>query len=422
MRHFAYKNGELYAEDVPLREIAAKVGTPAYIYSTATFERHFRVFTEAFKGRDALVAYSVKANSNLGVLATLAKMGAGADVVSGGELARALAVGIPGNKIVFSGVGKRPDEMDMALKAGIKVFNVESLPELYVLNARAKALNVKAPIAFRVNPDVSAGGHEKISTGKAENKFGIAWSSAEQAYADAAALANIDIVGVDVHIGSQITDLAPFETAINKVGNLITRLRKQGHSIKSFDVGGGLGIPYDSSNAVPPGPDEYGRLVKRLTAEMDIQLIFEPGRMVAGNAGVLLSEVIYVKQGEDRTFAIIDAAMNDLIRPSLYDAYHEVEPVIEAQSEARQPYDIVGPVCESGDTFAKHRDLPKLNQGDLVVFHSAGAYGAVLSSQYNTRPLIPEIIVNGDQCEVTRERPSLEDILRGERIPSWLEG
>ena len=422
MRHFAYKNGELYAEDVPLREIAAKVGTPAYIYSTATFERHFRVFTEAFKGRDALVAYSVKANSNLGVLATLAKMGAGADVVSGGELARALAVGIPGNKIVFSGVGKRPDEMDMALKAGIKVFNVESLPELHVLSARAKALNVKAPIAFRVNPDVSAGGHEKISTGKAENKFGIAWSSAEQAYADAAALANIDIVGVDVHIGSQITDLAPFETAINKVGNLITRLRKQGHSIKSFDVGGGLGIPYDSSNAVPPGPDEYGRLVKRLTAEMDIQLIFEPGRMVAGNAGVLLSEVIYVKQGEDRTFAIIDAAMNDLIRPSLYDAYHEVEPVIEAQSEARQPYDIVGPVCESGDTFAKHRDLPKLNQGDLVVFHSAGAYGAVLSSQYNTRPLIPEIIVNGDQFEVTRERPSLEDILRGERIPSWLEG
>ena len=422
MRHFAYKNGELYAEDVPLREIAAKVGTPAYIYSTATFERHFRVFTEAFKGRDALVAYSVKANSNLGVLATLAKMGAGADVVSGGELARALAVGIPGNKIVFSGVGKRPDEMDMALKAGIKVFNVESLPELHVLNARAKALNVKAPIAFRVNPDVSAGGHEKISTGKAENKFGIAWSSAEKAYADAAALANIDIVGVDVHIGSQITDLAPFETAINKVGNLITRLRKQGHSIKSFDVGGGLGIPYDSSNAVPPGPDEYGRLVKRLTAEMDIQLIFEPGRMVAGNAGVLLSEVIYVKQGEDRTFAIIDAAMNDLIRPSLYDAYHEVEPVIEAQSDARQPYDIVGPVCESGDTFAKHRDLPKLNQGDLVVFHSAGAYGAVLSSQYNTRPLIPEIIVNGDQFEVTRERPSLEDILRGERIPSWLEG
>ena len=420
MRHFAYKNGELFAEDVALRDIAKQVGTPAYIYSTATFERHFRVFTEAFKGRDALVAYSVKANSNLGVLATLAKMGAGADVVSGGELARALAVGIPASKIVFSGVGKRPDEMDMALKAGIKVFNVESMPELYVLNERAKKLGVKAPVAFRVNPDVTAGGHEKISTGKAENKFGIAWSRAETSYADAAKLAHIEIVGVDVHIGSQITDLAPFEKAINKVGDLIARLREQGHSIKSFDVGGGLGIPYDSSNDVPPGPDEYGRLVKRLTAEMDIQLIFEPGRMVAGNAGVLLSEVVYIKEGEDRKFAIIDAAMNDLMRPALYDAFHEVEPVIEPSSTARQPYDIVGPVCESGDTFAKHRDLPDVKSGDLIVFHSAGAYGAVLSGQYNTRPLIPEVIVNGDKFEVTRERPTIEDILRTERVPSWL--
>ena len=421
MRHFAYKNGELYAEDVPLRAIAEKVGTPAYIYSTATFERHFRVFTEAFKGRDALVAYSVKANSNLGVLATLSKMGAGADVVSGGELARALAVGIPGKKIVFSGVGKRADEMDMALKAGIKVFNVESLPELYVLNERAALLGVKAPIAFRVNPDVSAGGHEKISTGKAENKFGIAWSRAEQAYSEAAALPHIEIVGVDVHIGSQITDLAPFEAAINKVGGLITRLRAQGHTINSFDVGGGLGIPYDSSNDVPPGPDEYGQLVKRLTSDMDIELIFEPGRMVAGNAGVLLSEVVYIKNGEDRRFAILDAAMNDLIRPALYDAYHEIEPVIQAQNEDRHAYDIVGPVCESGDTFAKHRELPELSQGDFVVFHSAGAYGSVLSSQYNTRPLIPEIIVNGDQFEVTRERPTIADILRSEHIPSWLE-
>ena len=421
MRHFAYKNGELYAEGVPLRDIAAKVGTPAYIYSTATFERHFRVFTEAFKGRDALVAYSVKANSNLGVLATLSKMGAGADVVSGGELARALAVGIPSEKIVFSGVGKRADEMDMALKAGIKVFNVESLPELYILNERATALGLKAPIAFRVNPDVSAGGHEKISTGKAENKFGIAWSSAQSAYAEAAKLSNIEIVGVDVHIGSQITDLAPFEAAINTVGGLIKRLRSDGHTIKSFDVGGGLGIPYDSSNSVPPGPDEYGRLVKKLTADMDIQLIFEPGRMVAGNAGVLLSEVIYVKQGEDRKFAILDAAMNDLLRPALYDAYHEIECVKQPQSDNQQTYDIVGPVCESGDTFAKHRKLPELQQGDLVVFHSAGAYGSVLSSQYNTRPLIPEIIVNGEQFEITRERPSIEDILRSERVPSWLQ-
>ena len=420
MRHFSYKNGELYAEDVPLRDIAKAVGTPAYIYSTATFERHFNVFTEAFSDRDALVAYSVKANSNLGVLATLSKLGAGADVVSAGELARALAVGIPGEKIVFSGVGKRADEMDMALKAGIKVFNVESLPELHILNQRAKNLGLKAPVSFRVNPDVSAGGHEKISTGKAENKFGIAWSSAEQAYKDAAQLSNIDIVGVDVHIGSQITDLAPFEAAINKVGGLIKRLREQGHRIKSFDVGGGLGIPYDSTNDVPPGPDEYGRLVKRLTADMDIQLIFEPGRMVAGNAGVLLSEVVYIKQGEDRTFAILDAAMNDLIRPALYEAYHEVEPVIEPTSNSRQLYDIVGPVCETGDTFAKHRKLPELAQGDLVVFHSAGAYGSVLSSQYNTRPLIPEVLVNGDQFEVVRERPTIDEILSSENIPSWL--
>jgi len=420
MRHFAYRNGELYAEDVPLREIAAQVGTPAYVYSTATLERHFRVFTEAFSGRKALVAYSVKANSNLAVLATLSKMGAGADVVSGGELARALSVGIPGEKIVFSGVGKTPSEMDMALKAGIKVFNVESLPELYVLNERARLMNVKAPIAFRVNPDVSAGGHEKISTGKAENKFGIAWSSAETAYDEAASLPHIEIVGVDVHIGSQITDLAPFETAINKVGDLITRLRAKGHTINSFDVGGGLGIPYNSNNDVPPGPDAYGRLVKQLTADMDIELIFEPGRMVAGNAGVLLSRIIFVKQGEDREFAILDAAMNDLIRPALYDAYHEIECVIEATSPERRPYDIVGPVCETGDTFAKERQLPALAPDDLVVFHSAGAYGAVLSSQYNTRPLIPEVMVKGDKFDVIRQRPTIEDILRLESIPSWL--
>jgi diaminopimelate decarboxylase len=420
MRHFAYKNGELHAEDVPVRDIAAQVGTPAYIYSTATLERHFRVFTDAFAGRKALVAYSVKANSNLGVLATLSKMGAGADVVSGGELARALAVGIPGEKIVFSGVGKTSGEMDMALKAGIKVFNIESLSELYVLNDRARLMGVKAPIAFRVNPDVSAGGHEKISTGKAENKFGIAWSSAEQAYGEAASLPHIKIVGVDVHIGSQITELAPFETAINKVGQLIARLRAQGHIIQSFDVGGGLGIPYNSDNDVPPGPDAYGRLVKKLTADMDIELIFEPGRMVAGNAGILLSRVVYVKQGEDREFAILDAAMNDLIRPALYDAYHEIETVNQPASPARRPYDIVGPVCETGDTFAKQRNLPPLKQDDLVVFHSAGAYGAVLSSQYNTRPLIPEVMVKGDQYEIIRQRPTIEDILSLETIPSWL--
>jgi len=421
MRHFAYKDGELFAENVALRQIANDVGTPVYVYSAATLERHFRVFTEAFAGRDALVAYSVKANSNLGVLATLAKMGAGADVVSGGELARALTVGIPGEKIVFSGVGKTANEMDTALQAGIKVFNVESLPELYILNERARLMKTKAPIAFRVNPDVSAGGHEKISTGKAENKFGIAWSKAEMAYAEAASLEHIEIVGVDVHIGSQITDLAPFKTAINKVGTLISRLRANGHRIKSFDVGGGLGIPYDNNNDVPPGPDAYGRLVKELTADMDIELIFEPGRMVAGNAGVLLSRVVYVKKGEDREFAILDAAMNDLIRPALYDAYHEIEPVTQSVTDERRDYDIVGPVCETGDTFAKQRKLPMLAQDDLVVFHSAGAYGAVLSSQYNTRPLIPEVIVKDSQYEIIRQRPKIEDILRLETIPAWLK-
>ncbi len=420
MRHFNYKNGELYAEDVPLRDIAAKTGTPVYIYSTATLERHFNVFTQAFAGRKALVAYSVKANSNLGVLATLSKMGAGADVVSGGELARALSAGIPSTKIVFSGVGKTRPEMDMALKAGIKVFNVESLAELHVLNERAGVMKLKAPIAFRVNPDVSAGGHEKISTGKAENKFGIAWSRAQAAYAEAAKLPHIEIIGVDVHIGSQITELTPFKAAIEKVGGLIKRLRAQGHNIKSFDVGGGLGIPYNSDNDVPPGPDAYGRLVKQLTADMEIELIFEPGRMIAGNAGVLLSRVIYVKQGEDRKFAILDAAMNDLIRPALYDAYHEIEPVMQTTSDLRSLYDVVGPVCETGDTFAKQRSLPDLKADDLVVFHSAGAYGAVLSSQYNTRPLIPEVMVNGAEFSVIRQRPSLEDMLSLESMPDWL--
>lgn len=421
MRHFDFKNGEMFAEDVPLRSIAQEVGTPCYVYSTATFERHYNVFADSFKGIDALVAYSVKANSNIGVLATLAKLGAGADVVSGGELARALTAGIPGSKIVFSGVGKTADEMRAALQAGIRVFNVESLPELYVLNDTAKELDLKAPIAFRVNPDVSAGGHEKISTGKKENKFGIAWSHAEQAYGEAAKLPNIKVVGVDVHIGSQIDELAPFEAAIAKCKDLITRLRAQGHSIQSFDIGGGLGIPYGDNSKTPPPPAEYGAMVKRLTADMDVQMIFEPGRMIAGNAGVLLSKVLYVKKGEDRKFLIVDAAMNDLIRPALYDAYHEIEPVkAPGSAYSEMTYDVVGPICESGDTFTKSRDLPEMEAGDLIVMHSAGAYGAAQSSQYNTRPLIPEVLVKGEIFEVIRERPSIAEILKNERLPSWL--
>jgi len=421
MRHFDFKNGEMFAEDVPLRKIAEAVGTPCYVYSTATFQRHYRVFAESFDGITALVAYSVKANSNIAILATLAKMGAGADVVSGGELARALTAGIPPDKIVFSGVGKTADEMRLALSTGIRIFNVESLPELYVLNDIAANMDIIAPIAFRVNPDVSAGGHEKISTGKKENKFGIAWSQAEQAYAAAAKLANIDIVGVDVHIGSQIDTLAPFEAAIAKVGGLITKLRTAGHSIRSFDIGGGLGIPYGDNSKTPPPPSDYGALVKRLTADMDVEMIFEPGRMISGNAGILLSEVLYVKKGEDRKFLIVDAAMNDLLRPALYDAYHEIEPVMAPGRNYNEvTYDVVGPICESGDTFTKSRDLPEMKAGDLLVMHSAGAYGAAQASQYNTRPLVPEVLVKGDKFEIIRERPAIEEILRSERLPSWL--
>lgn len=420
MRHFDFKDGALHAEGVALSEIAAEVGTPVYVYSSATLERHYRVFAEGLAGVNSLIAYSVKANSNIAVLQTLAKLGAGADVVSGGELARALIAGIPADRIVFSGVGKTRDEMAQALHAGIKMFNVESLPELYVLNEVALGLGTRAPMTFRVNPDVTAGGHEKISTGKKENKFGIAWSRAEEAYAEAANLPGIEVVGVDVHIGSQIDDLAPFEAAIQKVGALIERLRKAGHNIRVFDIGGGLGIPYGDNSRTPPPPSDYGALVRRLTSDLDVQMVFEPGRMIAGNSGVLLTKVLYVKEGEDRSFLIIDAAMNDLLRPALYDAFHDIEPVIAPGPDFDSAtYDIVGPICESGDTFAKAREMPALEAGDLVVIHSAGAYGAAQSSQYNTRPLVPEVMVRGDQYRIIRERPRIEDILKTERLADW---
>ena len=421
MRHFEHRNGVMHAEGVPLPDIADAVGTPVYVYSRATLERHFRVFADSFDGLDTLVAYSVKANSNIAVLGVLARLGAGADVVSGGELARAQVAGIPGSRIVFSGVGKTRAEMADALRANIAMFNVESLPELHALNAVAVSMGRRAPIAFRVNPDVSAGGHEKISTGKKENKFGVAWSRAEAAYAEAAALRGIEVVGVDVHIGSQIDQLAPFEAAIRKVGGLITRLREQGHAIREFDIGGGLGIPYGDNNRTPPPPSEYGALVRRLTADLGVRMVFEPGRMIAGNAGVLMSRVLYEKRGEDRDFLILDAAMNDLLRPALYDAWHDAEPVVAPGQDYREAtYDIVGPVCESGDTFAKARDMGAMQAGDLLVFHSAGAYGAAQSSQYNTRPLVPEVLVDGAQFAVIRERPGVEDILKTERIPDWV--
>ena len=420
MRHFDYHDGEMFAEDVALSRIADEVGTPVYVYSTATFTRHFRVFADSFDDPRALIAYSVKANSNIAVLATLAKQGAGADVVSGGELKRALIAGIPASKIVFSGVGKTRTEMHDALIAGIRVFNVESLEELRLLNEVALELGKIAPIAFRVNPDVTAGGHAKISTGKKENKFGIAWSQSEQAYAEAARLPAIEIVGVDVHIGSQISELAPFEAAIVKVGGLIKRLRAAGHTISSFDIGGGLGIPYGNNEAAPPSPSEYAALVKRLTADLNVDMIFEPGRMIAGNSGVLLSKVLYVKRGEDRDFLIIDAAMNDLIRPALYDAFHDMEPVLQGDLDKMETYDVVGPICESGDTFSKGREMPRLESGNLIVLHSAGAYGAAQASQYNTRPLVPEVLVNGADYAVIRDRPSIEDILKTESLPDWL--
>lgn len=421
MRHFDYKDGEMHAENIPLSKIAAEVGTPVYVYSTATFTRHYKVFAENFSDTEALVAYSVKANSNIAVLATLAKLGAGADVVSGGELKRALIAGIPAKKIVFSGVGKTREEMEDALTAGIRVFNVESLPELRLLNEIALSMGKKAPIAFRVNPDVTAGGHDKISTGKKENKFGIAWSRAEATYSEAAKLPAIKIVGVDVHIGSQISDLAPFEKAIVKVGGLIKRLRAAGHSITSFDIGGGLGIPYGNNTTPPPLPSEYAAMVKRLTADLNVEMIFEPGRMIAGNSGILLSEVLYVKRGEDRDFLIIDAAMNDLLRPALYDAFHDMEAVKQPSLDQMETYDVVGPICESGDTFTKGREMPRLESGELIVLHSAGAYGAAQASQYNTRPLIPEVLVNGDEFAVIRSRPSVKDILKTESLPDWLD-
>ncbi|MXQ09336.1 diaminopimelate decarboxylase [Alphaproteobacteria bacterium GH1-50] len=422
MDHFLYKDGVLHAEDVPVAEIAAEVGTPFYVYSRATLTRHFRLFDEALDGMEHLVCYAMKANSNQAVLAVMAKLGAGVDVVSGGEYARAKAAGFPGERIVFSGVGKTVAEMEAALTGGIRQFNVESEPELARLSGVATRLGLTAPVTIRVNPDVDAKTHEKIATGKSENKFGIPISRARTVYAEAAALPGIEVVGIDVHIGSQLTDLAPFEAAYVKVAELTETLRADGHDIRRLDLGGGLGIPYERSNSAPPLPVEYGDVVRRTVGHLGCEIEIEPGRLIAGNAGLLVSEVIYVKSGEDREFLILDAAMNDLIRPAMYGAYHEIVPVIEAPAGAETTtYDIVGPVCESGDTFTKGRAMPSLAAGDLVAFRSAGAYGAVMSSEYNTRPLIPEVLVDGHQFAVIRARPTFDDIINRDTIPHWLE-
>lgn len=421
MDHFLYRNGSLHAEDVALTEIAAAVGTPFYCYSSATLTRHYNLFTEALQPLPHLVCFAIKSLSNVAVLKLLGDLGAGMDVVSGGEYRRAIAAGVSGDRIVFSGVGKTREEMRLALTGGIRQFNVESEPELRALSEVAVSLGVVAPITVRVNPDVDARTHEKIATGKKENKFGIPIDRASAVYADAARLPGLKVIGIDVHIGSQLTELEPFEQAYLKVADLTQRLRSEGHVISRLDLGGGLGIPYTRSNEAPPLPMEYGALIKRTLGHLGCEIEIEPGRLISGNSGVLVSKVIYVKNGEDRDFLILDAAMNDLVRPSMYGAHHDIVPVIEpvAASEA-QNYDVVGPVCETGDTFAKARPLPALAEGDLVAFRSAGAYGAVMASEYNTRPLIPEVLVKGDQFAVIRARPSYDEILNRDSIPEWL--
>ena len=421
MDHFLYKDGVLHAEEVALTEIAAAVGTPFYVYSTATLTRHFQLFDEALAGMDHLVCYAMKAASNQAILKTLGDLGAGMDVVSGGEYARAKAAGIPGDRIVFSGVGKTADEIRAALTGGIRQFNVESEPEMQVISRVAVDVGVTAPITIRVNPDVDAKTHAKIATGKSENKFGIPISRARDVYAMAAALPNIEIVGIDVHIGSQLTQLAPFEAAYIKVAEVVEQLRADGHNIRRLDLGGGLGIPYTRSNETPPLPSEYGAMVKRVLGHLDCEIEIEPGRLIVGNAGLLVSSVIYVKQGEDREFLILDAAMNDLIRPAMYNAHHDIVPVVEPlPGQEQTKYDIVGPVCESGDTFAKGRDMARMVSDDLVAFRSAGAYGAVMSSEYNSRPLIPEVLVNGNDFAVIRARPTFDEMINRDTIPMWL--
>ncbi len=422
MDYFIYKNGVLHAEGVAVPEIAASVGTPFYLYSTATFERHFTVFDEALNGLDHKIFFAMKANGNMAVLRLLAAMGAGMDVVSGGEYAKARAAGVAGDMIVFSGVGKTVDEMRQVLAGGIRQFNVESEPELRQLSRVATEMGKTAPVTLRVNPDVDARTHAKIATGKSENKFGIPMSKAREAYKKAARLPGIEVVGIDVHIGSQLTDLEPFRQAFTRVAALTGALRADGHTIRRLDLGGGLGIPYARSNEAPPLPMDYGQVIRETVGHLGCEIEIEPGRLIAGNAGILVSKVIYLKHGEGRDFLIIDAAMNDLIRPAMYDAHHDIVPVQEPPAgTALAPVDIVGPVCESGDTFSKQRPLPPLKSGDLVAFRSAGAYGAVMASEYNARPLIPEVLVKGDQFAVVRARPTYEDMISRDTLPAWME-
>ncbi|MEN9895178.1 MAG: diaminopimelate decarboxylase [Pseudomonadota bacterium] len=422
MNHFEYRDGVLYAEDVPVPDIARAVGTPVYIYSTATLERHYRVISEAFQAVDHLVCYAMKANSNQAVLKTLADLGSGVDVVSEGELRRALAAGIPAEKIMFSGVGKTAREMDFALSSGIYCFNVESEPELEVLNARAVNAGTTAHVSFRINPDVDARTHAKISTGKKENKFGISWQRARAVYQHAASLPGIKVTGIDMHIGSQITDLQPFDDAFKLLKELVETLRSDGHMIEHVDIGGGLGIPYRLDNSPPPLPDAYADIVLKQLKDLNCKIVMEPGRLIVGNAGILVTEVVYVKDGGDKTFVIVDAAMNDLIRPTLYEAWHEIQPVqISAANVPRIKADVVGPVCETGDYLALDREMAMPKPGDFLSVGSAGAYGAVQAGTYNSRPLVPEVLVKGNAFHVIRPRPDYDALIGLDSVPAWLE-
>jgi diaminopimelate decarboxylase len=421
MHHFAYRNGVLHAEGVNLIALAEAVGTPFYCYASATLERHYTVFAGAFAGVDALVCYAMKANSNQAVIATLAKLGAGADVVSGGELLRARAAGIPPHKIMFSGVGKTARELEQAVDAGILCVNVESEAELELLSTIAAAKGRSVDISIRVNPDIDPKTHAKISTGKAENKFGIPISRARDVYARAAKLKGVRIAGVDMHIGSQIVELDPFGDAFALLADFVRALRADGHTISHIDLGGGLGIPYREDNDPPPDPDAYARIVKDATRGLDCKLIFEPGRLIVGNAGILLTRVLYVKHGEAKTFVIVDAGMNDLIRPTLYDAHHDIRPVREgAVGAPRITADVVGPVCESGDFLALDRSLPAPQPGEFLAVMSAGAYGAVQAGTYNTRALVPEVLVKTSEWALVRPRVTAEELIALDRLPPWL--
>ena len=422
MNHFHYLNGELYAEAVAVSRIAAAVGTPFYCYSSATLVRHYGVFRDALAaaGLDATVCFACKANPNMAVIRTLAELGAGADVVSEGELRQALAAGVPPGRIVFSGVGKTRQELDFAIARGILQINVESEPELRLLSEVAAARGVRMPIAIRVNPDVDAGTHAKITTGKKENKFGIEWARVREVYGLAASLPGIEVVGVACHIGSQLTELEPFRDAFTRVRELVATLRADGIDLRRLDLGGGLGVPYE--HETPPSPAAYAEIIRSTLGDLGCRIIVEPGRLLVGNAGILVSRIIHVKEGTTRTFLIVDAAMNDLMRPVLYDAHHAIFPVIEPPPGTFPvEVDVVGPICETGDTFARQRALPPMRAGDLLVFGTAGAYGAAMSSTYNSRLLIPEVLVKEDAFAVVRARPSYEAMRALESLPEWFD-